>query len=109
MKKHSRLLWLVIAAGFALPSIAQAQDRKFDCQVGGIDVTFTKTGDTVNVAFQTGEKYTLKLDPNRYRPYYTDGRVAIRSSTGGEPLSTPSSDWVANGTATTIMRCIPAT
>jgi hypothetical protein len=108
MKNKTRLLGLALAAGLALPAAAQPQDAKYDCQVGGVDVTFTKSGDTVNAVFQTGERYTLKRDASRFRPYYTDGRVAIRSSTGGEPLSTPSSDWVANGTATTITRCVPA-
>jgi hypothetical protein len=104
MKGIGRLTALVVVA-MAASGAAQAQDRRYDCQVGGVDAQFTVSGDTVNVAFRTGEKYTLKRDPNRFRPYYTDGKVAVRSSTGGQPLSTPSSDWVANGMATTIERC----
>ena len=96
---------LALAAGVAVPSMAQTPERRYACQVGGLDAQFRVAGDTVDVAFASGEKYTLKLDPNRFRPYYTDGKVAIRSSTGGQPLSTPSTDWVANGTATTIERC----
>ena len=105
MRTTSGVMVLALAAGAAGPSMAQTAERRFNCQVGGVEAQFRVAGDTIDATFASGEKYVLKLDPNRYRPYYTDGRVAIRSSTGGQPLSTPSTDWVANGTATTITRC----
>jgi hypothetical protein len=97
----------VLAALCALPAaqaLAQAPNGRWNCQVGGIDVELTIAGEQATLAFSNGERFTLKLDPSRMRPFYTDGNVALRMS-GGGPDSTRSPEWVRNGAATTIERC----
>ena len=86
------------------PSWAQAPDGRWNCQVGGVDMELTIAGEQAMLAFANGERFTLKLDPTRSRPYYTDGKVALRMS-GGGPESTRSPEWVRGGEATTVERC----
>jgi len=101
-------LRFALAALCALPAthaLAQAQDGRWNCQVGGVDMELTIAGEQAMLAFGNGERFTLKLDPTRARPFYTDGKVALRLS-GGGPDSTRSPEWVRGGTATTIERCV---
>jgi hypothetical protein len=67
----------------------------------------TIAGNQATVALGNGERFTLKLDPTRSRPFYTDGTVALRMS-GGGPMSTRGPEWVRRGEASTVERCVPA-
>jgi hypothetical protein len=93
-----------LCAGAATPSMAQVEDGRWSCQVGGVDVEITFAGEQATLAFANGERFTLKLDPTRSRPFYTDGTTALRVS-GGGPGSTRSPEWVRYGEATTVERC----
>jgi hypothetical protein len=97
-------LWCATAA---TPSLAQAPDGRWNCQVGGVDIQMTIAGEQATVVLGNGERFTLKLDPTRTRPFYTDGRVALRMS-GGGPMSTRGPEWVRHGEAATVERCTPA-
>ena len=102
--------WMVAAAcavaaasSYAQPSI---QEGGWNCVVGGKEVQMTIAGDTATMAFAGGDTYTMKRDPNRNKPFYTDGKVALRLS-GGGAMSTGGPEWVQGGNATTLLRCVP--
>ena len=103
-------LKLALAAACALgagSALAQAQDGRWNCLVGGVEVQMTIAGDTATMAFANGERFTLKRDASRVRPFYTDGKAALRLS-GGRPSSTQGPEWVRGGDASSVERCIPA-
>ncbi|MEO8485472.1 MAG: hypothetical protein ABI585_03955 [Betaproteobacteria bacterium] len=101
----ARLGLALLCATAATPALAQAQDGRWSCQVGGVDMQLTIAGEQAMIAFETGERFTLKLDPTLLRPYYTDGKVALRLS-GGGPESSRSPEWVRSGAASTVERCV---
>lgn len=104
-KLASRLALVIACVAPAAPSMAQAPDGRWTCIVGGVDVELAIAGEQATLALANGERYTLKLDPTRNRPFYTDGKVALRVS-GGGPESTRGPEFVRRGEATTLTRCM---
>jgi hypothetical protein len=93
------------AQGKASPALPP--DGRFLCVIGGVDVTIAVRHPTIDVAFRSGETFSLTYDPRHPRTLYTDGKVALRPA-AHLPFNERGPEWIRGGEEYTVTRCVRA-
>lgn len=77
------------------------------CDLNGRDIDIRIAGDEATVTLPGAPARVLKRREVRSGAYYTDGTVALRHR-GDQPAQVNEPQWVQNGEASALRRCIPA-
>ncbi len=80
---------------------------RWACDLNGRDIDIRIAGDEATVTLPGAPARVLKRREVRSGAYYTDGTVALKHR-GDQPAQVNEPQWVQNGEASALRRCIPA-
>lgn len=101
---RSAIAAILIVASSSLFAQSGAPPERWSCNLNGTDVDIRIAGGQATVT-RGSDSRVLKAQDVRSGAFYTDGTVALKYR-GSAPIASNLPQWVQNGTATSLTRCM---
>jgi hypothetical protein len=98
------LATVLVVSSSSLFAQSASPPERWSCNLNGTDVDIRIAGGQATVA-RAGDTRVLKAQEVRSGSFYTDGTVALKYR-GTAPIATNLPQWVQNGQASTLTRCM---